>query len=120
MVFQAGNHQASKGSREPSLTNIQSRLDRKSASKGIKSNSTELAGHCEQDTLLQTAVKVKLREKLRENLRSIFNFEPHKEQLDAISHLIHDKGDLILIARTGWGKSVIFHRLLFLYPTVFA
>ena len=113
MVFQTGNRQVSKGYQKRSLTSTQSRPGRQNAAKGLKSNPTQLAGHCEQD---QIAVKAKLREKLRENLRSIFKFEPHKEQLDAISHLIHDKEDLILIARTGWGKSVIFQSAPLLIP----
>ena len=42
-----------------------------------------------------------------EQLHRIFRFEPSQNQLRAISWLIFEKRDLILIARTGFGKSLV-------------
>jgi len=47
-------------------------------------------------------------EQLRARLHEIFNLEPRPEQVEAIATLVIRQKDLILIARTGWGKSMIF------------
>jgi superfamily II DNA helicase RecQ len=49
-----------------------------------------------------------------EQLRRIFGFEPSQDQLRAISWLIFEKRDLILIARTGFGKSLVFQAVALL------
>ena len=48
------------------------------------------------------------REKLRDLLHQLHGFHPRPEQVEAINTLTIDQRDLILIARTGWGKSMIF------------
>lgn len=47
-------------------------------------------------------------EKLRDLLHRLHGFRPRSDQLEAIKTLTIDRRDLILIARTGWGKSMIF------------
>ena len=37
-----------------------------------------------------------------------FGFRPKREQVDALHHLLCDRMDLILIAKTGFGKSILF------------
>ena len=48
---------------------------------------------------------------LRNKLCDLFGYEPHEEQLKAIKTLAVDQEDLILIARTGFGKSMIFQSI---------
>jgi len=48
---------------------------------------------------------------LPEMLENLFGFPPHKDQIEAIKALAINKKDLILIARTGWGKSMIFQSI---------
>ena len=38
----------------------------------------------------------------------LLKFPPHDGQIEAIRSLAIDQHDLILIAPTGWGKSVVF------------
>ena len=45
---------------------------------------------------------------LPETLRRVFGYEPREEQLEAIKTLSIDQEDLILIARTNFGKSMVF------------
>jgi len=47
-------------------------------------------------------------EQLRVTLHRIFGFEPRPEQVEAVATLAIRRRDLILIARTGWGKSMVF------------
>ena len=51
------------------------------------------------------------RESLSEKICRIFGYDPRPEQLEAIATLAIDLKDLILIAKTGWGKSMIFQCL---------
>lgn len=51
------------------------------------------------------------RPQLQERLAEIFEFRPHEEQIEAIDHLINCREDLILIAKTGWGKSMVFQSI---------
>src|SRR5436305_7049984 len=46
---------------------------------------------------------------LPETLRRVFGYEPREEQLEAIKTLTIDQKNLILIARTNFGKSMVFH-----------
>ena len=48
---------------------------------------------------------------LRNVLLDLFGYKPHEEQLEAIKTLAVDKKDLILIAYTGFGKSMIFQSI---------
>ena len=48
---------------------------------------------------------------LSETLRETFGFDSRPEQLEAITTLAIDMKDMILIARTGFGKSMIFQSL---------
>ena len=47
-------------------------------------------------------------ESVRDQVRDLFGFCPKAKQIEAIRHLIFDEKDLILIAATGYGKSLIF------------
>jgi superfamily II DNA helicase RecQ len=48
---------------------------------------------------------------LRSILLNSFGYEPHEEQLEAIKTLVVDQEDLILIACTGFGKSMVFQSI---------
>jgi superfamily II DNA helicase RecQ len=52
---------------------------------------------------------------LQEKVAQLFKFQPHQEQIEAIHHLLTRREDLILIAKTGWGKSVIFQSIPLLH-----
>jgi superfamily II DNA helicase RecQ len=41
-------------------------------------------------------------------VNELFGFEPKNKQVETIQKLLYDKSDLILIAKTGFGKSIIF------------
>jgi len=45
---------------------------------------------------------------LPSTLKNLLGFSPHDGQIEAIRSLAVDQIDLILIAPTGWGKSIIF------------
>jgi len=45
---------------------------------------------------------------LRLTLESLLPFQPRDSQIEAIQYLAVNQQDLILIAPTGWGKSVVF------------
>jgi superfamily II DNA helicase RecQ len=47
-------------------------------------------------------------ESLPSTLANLFKFSVHDGQIEAIRSLAVDQQDLILIAPTGWGKSVVF------------
>jgi len=44
-------------------------------------------------------------------LKNLLGFSLHDSQIEAIRSLIVDQIDLILIALTGWGKSIIFQSI---------
>lgn len=46
----------------------------------------------------------------------VFGFTLHKEQIDAIGYLFYEQTDLILLGKTGLGKSLIFQLLPFMSP----
>lgn len=46
----------------------------------------------------------------------VFGFTLHEEQVDAISCLFYEQTDLLLLAKTGFGKSIIFQLLPFMTP----
>jgi superfamily II DNA helicase RecQ len=41
-------------------------------------------------------------------VNKLFGFEPKNKQVEAIRHLLYGQSDLVLIAKTGFGKSIIF------------
>ena len=45
---------------------------------------------------------------IQRRVNELFGFEPNDKQVKAIWKLLYDKSDLILIAKTGFGKSIIF------------
>ena len=47
-------------------------------------------------------------------LQQVFGITPWPEQLRAIRTLVVDQKDLILIAKTGFGKSLVFNSVPFL------
>ena len=47
-------------------------------------------------------------ESLASTLTKLLKFRPYDGQIEAIRNLAIDQQDLILIAPTGWGKSVVF------------
>lgn len=64
----------------------------------------------------QQAASSMSREQLQEKIKHHFHLQPHEEQIDAIQHLVNQRDDLILIAKTGWGKSLIFQCIPLLHP----
>jgi ATP-dependent helicase YprA (DUF1998 family) len=48
---------------------------------------------------------------IQRRVNELFDFEPKDKQVEAIRKLLYDKSDLILIAKTGFGKSIIFQAL---------
>jgi superfamily II DNA helicase RecQ len=44
-------------------------------------------------------------------LANLLGFPPHDGQIEAIRTLAFDQLDLILIAPTGWGKSIVFQTI---------
>ena len=48
---------------------------------------------------------------LPSTLKNLLGFSPHDGQIEAIRSLAVDQIDLILIAPTGWGKSIIFQSI---------
>jgi len=51
---------------------------------------------------------------LADRVQRVFAKTPGPEQLEAIRTLIIDRKDLILIAKTGFGKSLVFNSVPFL------
>lgn len=47
----------------------------------------------------------------------VFKFEHHDAQADAICILFYEIRDLLLLAKTGLGKSLIFQLIIFLLST---
>lgn len=45
---------------------------------------------------------------LTSSIEAVVGFRPRPGQVEAIRRLVVDQKDLILIAPTGWGKSVVF------------
>ena len=43
---------------------------------------------------------------IQRRVNELFGFEPKDKQVEAIRKLLYDKSGLILIARTGFGKSI--------------
>ncbi|KAH6982374.1 P-loop containing nucleoside triphosphate hydrolase protein, partial [Ilyonectria destructans] len=58
--------------------------------------------------MLETAAKHMDDVQLRSKIECIVGFRPRVEQVQAIRRLVVEEDDLILIAPTGWGKSVVF------------
>ncbi|KAI9747187.1 MAG: hypothetical protein M4579_007508 [Chaenotheca gracillima] len=54
---------------------------------------------------------------LRQRLLEIHCFPPRDDQVKAIYTLAVEQRDLILIAKTGWGKSVVFQSVSALFPS---
>ena len=50
-------------------------------------------------------------ESLPSALADLLGFPPHNGQVEVIRSLAVDQHNLILIAPTGWGKSVVFHAI---------
>ena len=46
-----------------------------------------------------------------ETLQHVFGYKPREEQLEAIKTLAIDQKDLILIAQTNFGKSIVFQSM---------
>jgi len=53
-----------------------------------------------------------------ETIQSRFGFVPKDEQVSAIRVLLEDQMDLILIAKTGFGKSIIFQAAPLMFSPV--
>ena len=56
-----------------------------------------------------------LEEHAVEECQKVFGFPPKPEQLKAVE-AVHDGKDCILIAPTGWGKTLVFTLPLLLWP----
>ena len=51
---------------------------------------------------------------IADHIQHVFDKTPRPEQLEAIRTLVVDRKDLILIAKTGFGKSLVFNSVPFL------
>lgn len=58
--------------------------------------------------LAQIAVSAMDRTQLVSRIEDAVGFRPRPGQVEAVHKLVVDQQDLILIAPTGWGKSVVF------------
>lgn len=61
--------------------------------------------------MLHTPLRCPDPESLPLTLANLLNFPPRDGQVEAIRRLAVDQRDLILIAPTGWGKSVVFQAI---------
>lgn len=52
--------------------------------------------------------RVKQGRYIQTRIKELFGFEPKKEQIEALCCLIYDRTDLVLVAGTSFGKSLIF------------
>jgi superfamily II DNA helicase RecQ len=52
---------------------------------------------------------------IRARLQELFGYEGKSVQVDVIHHLIYEKQDIILVAKTGFGKSLIFQAAPLIY-----
>jgi superfamily II DNA helicase RecQ len=60
--------------------------------------------------------EIKRRSLIAHAVKLLYPFEPHSGQIDCISWMLHEKRDLILVARTSFGKSLIMQVLPCLIP----
>lgn len=63
------------------------------------------------------ALKARRHNRCREIGLIVFGFTLHAAQVDAICTLCYEQRDLLLLAKTGFGKSLIFQLLPFMTPT---
>ena len=49
---------------------------------------------------------------------TVFGFKLQESQVEAISTLFYERKDLLLLAKTGFGKSLIFQILLFIFNPI--
>ena len=57
---------------------------------------------------MSDAIQMLTRGKIESVVDQFFGFHPKREQVDALHHLLCDRMDLILIAKTSFGKSILF------------
>ena len=57
---------------------------------------------------MNNAIQALTLEKIESVIDRYFGFRLKRAQVDALHHLLCDKMDLILIAKTGFGKSILF------------
>lgn len=69
-----------------------------------------------EEVLDGDALKTRQRSRCREIGLIVFGFTLHEAQIDAICTLFYDQRDLLLLAKTGFGKSLIFQLLPFMPP----
>ena len=62
-------------------------------------------------------MQARQRSRCKELGRIVFGFTLHDAQADAICTLFYEKIDLLLLAKTGFGKSLIFQLLPFMIAT---
>ncbi len=68
---------------------------------------------CEGNLLVE-----RQRQRCRDVGMAVFGFELQEGQVDAVSTLFYEQRDLLLLAKTGFGKSLIFQILPFMFnPT---
>ena len=58
------------------------------------------------------------REHIAGVIQSRFGFEAKEKQADAIHKLVHDQKDLTLIAKTGFGKSIVFQAAPLMFASI--
>jgi len=54
---------------------------------------------------------------VRNALRRLYSFEPQSEQVEAVKRLMVDRKDLMLIAKTSFGKSMMFQAMSAIIPS---
>lgn len=69
-----------------------------------------------EEPLHGDALIARERHRCREFGPIVFRFSLHDEQVDAIRTLFFEQRDLLLLAKTGFGKSLIFQLLPFMTP----
>jgi ATP-dependent helicase YprA (DUF1998 family) len=69
-----------------------------------------------QSRLLCSKDDAEQRQLITAAVESLHPFSPHEKQVDCVQRLLHRKEDLILVARTSFGKSLIMQILPCLVP----
>ena len=73
-------------------------------------DNTEFGSISDSDLLL-CETEILQREAIKQRVEQLFGVQLKEGQLEAIHTLLHHRSDLILIAKTGYGKSIIFQSM---------
>lgn len=70
----------------------------------------------EKEALVEEALQARQRNRCKELGLIVFGYTLHEAQVEAIQTLFFEQRDLLLLAKTGFGKSLIFQLLPFFTP----